>query len=87
MERRGRDRNQTHQNLRERRKVRDIRDSENSFQYVGHQKKSRGASLLFHGLERCCHMILRCLLVFTNLIASDFTEKSSHESRLYQSSK
>lgn len=25
--------------------VRDIRDSENSFQYVSHKKKSRGASL------------------------------------------
>lgn len=45
-----------------------IRDSENAFQYVSH-KKNRGASLLLIGLEKCCHRILRCLVVFTNLFA------------------
>lgn len=69
---------------RERRKVRDVRDSENSFQYVSHKKKTRGTSLLIHGLERCRHIILRPLM-FSKLTASDFPEKSSHEGRLYLS--
>lgn len=71
-------RNQTYQTLRQRRMKRNIRYSENSFQSFSHKKKGRDSHLLLLGLEGCCHMILRCLVVFTNLFASTFTEKLPH---------
>lgn len=66
-------RNQTYQKLRQRRMIRNIRYSENSFQFFSHKKRGRGAHLLLLGLEGCCHMILRCLMVFNNLFASAFS--------------
>lgn len=67
-----------YQNLRQRRVVINIRYPENSFQSFSHKKKGRDAHLLLPGLEECWHMILRCLMAFTSIFASAFTEKSSH---------